>query len=565
MDRSIQPMDYEAAAAGPPSPGRRKLGGWITFPFIQATMAGLTLAAGGVVNNLIVYLIQEFSMKSISAAKVYNAVNGCITILPILGAIIADSFLGCFSVIWISSLISLLATVLIVLTASIDSLRPAECDGSSGCIKPTTVQYAVLYAGLALMCIGVAGTRFTIATMGADQFDTPKQRQVSFNWYVFTLYTSSVIATTAIVFVEDNVSWAWGFGICVAFNVVGLAVFLSGKRFYRRVMAQGSPFIGLARVLVAALRKTGEPVLSEGAVYYHDPQVEAIKMATPTPTQFFKFLNCAALITEGDANLDGSIAKPWRLCTVQQVEDLKSLFKLFPLWASGLCLSTPLVIQASLAVLQALKMDRQMGPHIKIPSGSVVVFILISTSITITFIDRVLYPLMAKYTTRSLTPLQRIGVGHALILLSMAISALVEARRLKVADSNNLQVQSNGGVVPMSVFWLVPPLALAGVGEAFTFPGNVAFYYQEFPESLKSTSTAVVAMFIGICYYLGNAVMDLLQRVTAWLPDNINNGRVDNVFWACSVLVAANFGYYMVCACMYKYKDTDGKQNEGNE
>nr|GLL31046.1 protein NRT1/ PTR FAMILY 2.7-like [Ipomoea trifida] len=124
--------------------------------------------------------------------------------------------------------------------------------------------------------------------MGADQFDTPKQRQVSFNWYVFTLYTSSVIATTAIVFVEDNVSWAWGFGICVAFNVVGLAVFLSGKRFYRRVMAQGSPFIGLARVLVAALRKRGEPVLSEGAVYYHDPQVEAIKTATPTPTQFFK-------------------------------------------------------------------------------------------------------------------------------------------------------------------------------------------------------------------------------------------------------------------------------------
>lgn len=136
--------------------------------------------------------------------------------------------------------------------------------------------------------MGVAGTRFTIATMGADQFDTPKQRQVSFNWYVFTLYTSSVIATTAIVFVEDNVGWAWGFGICAAFNVVGLAVFLSGKRFYRRVEAQGSPFVGLARVVAAALRKRGESVSSEAAVYYHDPKDEGIKMAAATPTMFLK-------------------------------------------------------------------------------------------------------------------------------------------------------------------------------------------------------------------------------------------------------------------------------------
>lgn len=72
------------------------------------TMAGLTLAAGGWIANLIVYLIQEFNIKSISAAKIYNVVNGSITMFPIIGAIVADSFVGCFSVIWFSSLISLL-------------------------------------------------------------------------------------------------------------------------------------------------------------------------------------------------------------------------------------------------------------------------------------------------------------------------------------------------------------------------------------------------------------------------------------------------------------------------
>lgn len=71
-------------------------------------MAGLSLAAGGWTSNLIVFLINEFNMKSIAAAKVFNVVNGLTTIFPIVGGIIADSYLGCFSVIWISSLISAL-------------------------------------------------------------------------------------------------------------------------------------------------------------------------------------------------------------------------------------------------------------------------------------------------------------------------------------------------------------------------------------------------------------------------------------------------------------------------
>lgn len=71
-------------------------------------MAGLSLAAGGWISNLIVYLMQEFNIKSISAAKIYNFVNGTITMFPIIGAIVADSYVGNFTVIWISSLVSLL-------------------------------------------------------------------------------------------------------------------------------------------------------------------------------------------------------------------------------------------------------------------------------------------------------------------------------------------------------------------------------------------------------------------------------------------------------------------------
>lgn len=62
-------------------------------------------------NNLTVYLIEEFGMNSIDAAQVSNVMNGSVNFVPVVAAILADSFFGCFSVVWISSIISLLVCI----------------------------------------------------------------------------------------------------------------------------------------------------------------------------------------------------------------------------------------------------------------------------------------------------------------------------------------------------------------------------------------------------------------------------------------------------------------------
>lgn len=61
------------------------------------------------------------------------------------------------------------------------------------------------------------------------------------------------------------------------------------------------------------------------------------------------------------------------LCTVQQVEDFKTIIGILPLWTSSIFLGTPIGIQSSLSVLQALAMDRYLGPHFKVPAGSITV------------------------------------------------------------------------------------------------------------------------------------------------------------------------------------------------
>ncbi|KAE8653225.1 hypothetical protein Csa_019613 [Cucumis sativus] len=461
-------------------------GGWITFTFIIGTFACMTLATGGWLSNLIVYLIKEYNINSIDATLISNIVSGCICVFPVVGAVLADSFFGSFFVILISTSISLLAMISLTLTATIHSVRPQPCDHNNTSItcssSPSKLQYTILYSTIILACLGSGGSR--------------------------------------------------------------------------------SPFTSLARVLVATTRKrlTRVQVESdEGCYYYGDHQDHRVGMPVVDGVRLTKSLRClnpTALITYGDVHLDGTIAKPWRLCEVQEVEDFKTLLKIFPLWSTCIFLSVPIAIQGSLTVLQALTMDRHLGPNFKIPAGSFAVIIFISTTISLTLVDRFLYPIWQKLIGRMPRSLERIGLGHVLNFLSMVVSALVESKRLKIAHLHHLQGQVEA-IVPISALWLFPQLVLVGMGEAFHFPGQVGLYYQEFPTSLRSTATAMISLVIVVVYYLSTGLIDLFHKVTKWLPDDINQGRVDNVYWTISLIGVINFGYYLVCAKCYKYQNVE--------
>ncbi|XP_031735981.1 protein NRT1/ PTR FAMILY 2.6-like isoform X2 [Cucumis sativus] len=457
----------------------------------------------------------------------------------------------------------------LTLTATIHSLRPQSCDHintSSTCSSPSKLQYTILYISIILASLGCGGSRFTTATLGANQYDTIKNQNIFINWFFVALYSGFVASSTAIVYIQDNVSWGWGFGICLATNIISLAIFLIGKRFYRLDKPRGSPFTALARVLVAnALKRLDRAPSSterDNGCYYQGKDHHLRNQAGDgVLTKSFRCLNRAALITQGDVHLDGTIAKPWRLCKVQEVEDFKTLLKIFPLWTTSIFLAVPIVFQASLIVLQALTMDRHLGPNFKIPAGSFSVVIFISTTISLTLIDRFLYPIWQKLIGRMPRPLERIGLGHVFNFISMVVSALVESKRLKIAHVHHLQGQVEA-IVPISSMWLFPQLVLVGIGEAFHFPGQVGLYYQEFPMSLRCMATALISLVIGIAYYLCTALIDLFHRVTKWLPNDINQGRLDNVYWTISVIGAVNFGYYLACARYYKYQNVENDEND---
>jgi len=81
---------------------------WVLFG--AATLLGISVTSYGWVLNLIVFLIEEYNIKSIAAAQISNIVNGCLSMLPVVTAILADSFFGNIPVISASAFISLLVS-----------------------------------------------------------------------------------------------------------------------------------------------------------------------------------------------------------------------------------------------------------------------------------------------------------------------------------------------------------------------------------------------------------------------------------------------------------------------
>ncbi|TVU18842.1 hypothetical protein EJB05_34957, partial [Eragrostis curvula] len=149
---------------------------------------------------------------------------------------------------------------------------------------------------------------------------------------------------------------------------------------------------------------------------------------------------------------------------------------------------------------------------------------------------RRVFPLWRRATGALPTPLQRVSLGHVVNVAEIIAAELVERRRLSVVRAQRCTgSETLGWVTPMSVMWLVIPigivatasaalverrrlrivhgygawvvwlvipLGLAGAGEGVHFPGNMAFYYQEFPKTLRNMATAMAPLLAGLGFYL---------------------------------------------------------------
>ncbi|KAF5960492.1 hypothetical protein HYC85_001701 [Camellia sinensis] len=526
------------------------------------------IATVGVAVNLITYLIQKLNLPIVKASNILTNFGGASSFMPLIGALIADSFAGRFWTILVGSIFYQLGLVSITISAILPQLRPPPCPTQENCQEASSLQLWVLYLSLFFLMIGAGGTRPNVITFAADQFDMTKSKVEArswnfFNWYFFSMSLSSLMSLTVVVYVQENVGWGLGLEIPTIIMAFSTVVYVLGSPLYKKIKPGGSPFVRLAQVIVAAWKKRKEVAPEDLEKLYENRELDALISSTGRllHTDQFKWLDRAAIVTEDDAKEQDS-PNLWRLSTVHRVEELKSIIRVLPIWASGILLAASESNSGNFIILQARSMDRHFShsSSFQIPPASLSIFSILINLIGLVLYDR-LFVLIARLFTRNhsgITCLQRMGIGIMLHILANIVSAFVEMKRKAVAADHNLLDQPTA-VIPITVFWLLPQYCISGIAVVFLSVGHMEFLYDESPESMRSTSTALYWIAISVGSYMGTLMVSLIHKYTGndrnWLPDrNLNRGRLENYYWLMGGIQVINLLYYVVCAWFYTYK-----------
>ncbi|CAN6486494.1 unnamed protein product [Victoria cruziana] len=444
---------------------------------------------------------------------------------------------------------------ILTLSASLPSLKPPSCEGAE-CPSATYVQKMVFFVGLYLVSFGSGCIKSSLLPLGADQFsDTDPKESVKkgsfFNWYYFTMSFGAFISCSVLVWIQENIGWGVGYGISTCFIALTIATFIMGTPFYRLQKPGGSPLTRVWQVLVAAMRKMALQTPTDGKLLYEEESISAGNTHLHLPrTNDFRLLDKAAIIAEVDME-DGMCRNPWRLCTVTQVEELKLLLRLSPVWFTGIIYSAVYAQMYTVFIEQGSIMERNVGKF-AVPPAMMYAFEVLIVILWVPIYDTVIVNICWRFTgkPRGLSELQRMGVGRFLIILSMAVAALVEMKRLESSKEGKL----------MNIAWQVPQYFFIGVSEVFTYIGQLEFFYDQSPDSMRSVCTAMSLLSISLGNYFSSLIMAFVSWATTrgggagWIPDDLNQGHLDYFFWVLAGVSILNLAAYIICAKRYKLK-----------
>ncbi|XP_047335281.1 protein NRT1/ PTR FAMILY 8.1-like [Impatiens glandulifera] len=544
---------------------KKKTGNWKACRFILGTECCERLAYYGMGTNLVNYLEIRLNQGNVAAANNVTNWSGTCYVTPLLGAFLADAYVGRYRIIAIFSMIYVLGMTLLALSSSVHGLKP-ECQ--DGVCNPTSGQTTVCFIALYLIALGTGGIKPCVSSFGADQFDdndvAEKKKKASFfNWFYFSINVGALIASTVLVKIQMSVGWGLGFGIPALAMAIAVVFFFGGSYCYRLQKPGGSPLTRIGQVIVASFRNLNVNVPEDKSLLYETAEEECSIQGSRKldHTEKLRFFDRAAVDT-GTVDQPKGKVNPWRLCTVTQVEELKAVIRLLPIWATGIIFSCVYSQMSTMFVLQGNTMNQSLG-SIRIPSASLSSFDTISVLIWTPLYDRIITRVARKVTGREqgFTQLQRMGIGLVISILSMVAAALLETVRLGYVKKHNYYDVKE---IPMSIFWQIPQYFLVGCSEVFTFIGQLEFYYDQAPDAMRSMCSALSLTTTALGNYLSTFLVTVVTRVTTrngqlgWIPDNLNRGHLDYFYWLLVILSIANFVVYIFISQWYTYKKPKG-------
>eukprot|EP01025_Chloroclados_australasicus_P021527 TRINITY_DN2264_c0_g1_i2.p1 TRINITY_DN2264_c0_g1~~TRINITY_DN2264_c0_g1_i2.p1 ORF type:complete len:591 (-),score=70.87 TRINITY_DN2264_c0_g1_i2:1663-3435(-) len=488
-------------------------------PFILGNEFCERLAFYGLATNLQVYLTTVLGIEPAPAATQVGLFSGTCYITPILGAWLADSHWGRYKTILVFSMIYLMGLFWLVATTIIPGLVPPSQQVAN------SLQYGALLLALYTIAVGTGGIKANVSTFGADQFDDRNPQDVVekasfFNWFYFAINVGSFIASTIVVYVQEAVSWTIGYLIPAIALSIAIASFVLGSGKYKHVPTGESPIARVFKVMGAQI--------------------------------------------SGKSNGYNK----------RQLEEVYSVLRLFPIFITSVMYWAVYSTMGSMFVEQGTQMDTNVnlfGLNIQVPAATMSMVDTIAIIILVPIYDNLFLPLLKRYGI-AFSQLQRIGWGYIVAVLAMLSAAMVEQCRKKAIDDGNYTINDSSRfsihVSEMSLFYMGIPYFVIGTSEVLASIGQLEFFYDQAPYTMRSfcmamqlVSTALGSYLYSFLVYGVNAITSTnwwINNVTGqWLPPDLYKGHLDYFYLLFAFLALLNFGAFVWVARSYKYSEAN--------
>ncbi|MBA0677458.1 hypothetical protein Goari_018864, partial [Gossypium aridum] len=339
-----------------------------------------------------------------------------------------------------------------------------------------------------------------------------------------------------------NISWVIGFAIPTSCLLVSIVIFVIGHHAYIIMKPQGSVFVDLVKVITAATRKHR---LDCSRCSLYDPDFH------PRTKQLRCLEKAAVIANQNELDEDGKPKNGWRLCSIQQVENLKLLLGMMPVCLAGIGCFMTMDQQTTIGILQAIQSNNVLRSGFQVPPGWMGLSPMIALSIWISTYEILWVPQTKRLTGKAkrLTMTQRINIGLISAMACSIVASFIEKKRRTAA------LKHGAFKSPMSILMLLPQFALSGLVEAFAAVAIMEYLTTQLPESMRTVAGAIFFISLSMASYLNSMLVNIVHKTTKkggktpWLGGHsLNNDKLENFYYLAASIEALNFLYFNLYA-----------------
>lgn len=380
-------------------------------------------------------------------------------------------------------------------------------------------------------------------------------------WFFTLAFPASVAAFF------NNASWTT-FVVFALIGIPSIWCFAGFPPFSQPKKQVKTPLRGVLMVFKAAICKAFLNYPHDANQFFKN---DSNQLLLSPYVPLFRWVDKAAII-ESSILIPEEQEKKGKLCTVTQVQEVKRLLEMIPIWTSFLVYSLVESSGSTFFLEQSNNLDFH---NYKFPVLSFLVLKSFWTCL-ISYLYPLLIPKQWSEEKKQNAMLVRISIGMACSVLCCLAAWLVEVKKQEaifVKSDVRMKLETDilfdlgcqpfyfehTETVVLSIFWLIPQYVLLGLMGGLAQEGLDDFFYNRIDKSMLSYVPRLNGCVLGIGKCL-TAVCVFIFR--SWFGCTVKDSRLDKYFMLLAGLSLGNLFFYRFVSTFYVHKEAPAPGGE---